>query len=326
MPIKPLMMLVAAGLISAGAYAYWMQRDANHVPEGFAMGNGRVEAERVDIGSKFAGRIEEITAREGSMVEAGAVVARLETTEIRAQLRESEALVSQVREALQEATAVAAQRASELKFAKAELDRALALAEKGHVSLERVEERRRNMETAEAALAVARARISHTTASIDAAVARVDRLRINLADHELKAPRRGRVQYRLVEPGEVVAAGGKVVTLLDLTDVHMTVFLPTREAGRLAIGDEARLIFDAAPEYVVPANVSFVAAEAQFTPKHVETANEREKLMFRVKLRLPREILEKYATLVKTGIPGIGYVRLTSKAEWPASLAIKLPE
>jgi len=130
--------------------------------------------------------------------------------------------------------------------------------------------------------------------------------------------------YGLAE-ATLLAAGGKVLALLDLTDVHMTIFLPTREAGRLALGSEARIVLDAAPNYVIPAKVSFVAAEAQFTPKYVETASEREKLMFRIKVQVPRDVLEKYEPLVKTGIPGVAYVKTALDAQWPERLAVKLP-
>lgn len=133
------------------------------------------------------------------------------------------------------------------------------------------------------------------------------------------------MQYRLAEPGEVLAAGGKVVSLLDLTDVYMDVYLPTDDAGRLRFGAEARLILDAAPQYVIPASVDFVASEAQFTPKYVETASEREKLTFRVKLQIPAEVLSRYQDVVKTGVPGVAVVRLSPEAKWPETLAVKLP-
>ena len=94
------------------------------------------------------------------------------------------------------------------------------------------------------------------------------------------------MQYQLARNGEVVAAGGKILTILDLQDVYMTVFLPAATAGKLEIGGEARIILDPVPQYVIPASVSFIAADAQFTPKTVETAEEREKLMFRVKLKV----------------------------------------
>jgi HlyD family secretion protein len=117
-----------------------------------------------------------------------------------------------------------------------------------------------------------------------------------------------------------------VVTLLDLTDVSMTIYLPTAQAGRLAYGAEARLVFDAAPQFVVPASVSFVASEAQFTPKYVETAEERENLMFRVKLQIPPDLLRAHQEFVKTGVPGVATVRLDPNAEWPAELAARLPD
>ena len=154
----------------------------------------------------------------------------------------------------------------------------------------------------------------------------IPRAKAVLNDSTLVAPRAGRIQYRLALPGEVLAAGGKVLTLLDLGDVYMTIFLPTKEAGRLSLGSDSRIILDAAPQYVVPANVSFVAADAQFTPKYVETRTEREKLMFRVKVQIPRDVLEHYAALVKTGIPGIAYVRITSDATWPKALTVSLPK
>ena len=124
-----------------------------------------------------------------------------------------------------------------------------------------------------------------------------------------------------VEPGEVLGAGGKVLNLVDLSDVYMTFFLPETVAGRVALGTEVRLVLDAAPQYVIPAQVSFVASTAQFTPKTVETASERQKLMFRVKARIDRALLAKHLEQVKTGLPGVACVRLDAQQPWPANLA-----
>ena len=105
----------------------------------------------------------------------------------------------------------------------------------------------------------------------------------------------------------------------------MTVYLPAAQAGRLTIGDEARLIVDPYPDSIIPASVSFVATEAQFTPKTVETADEREKLIFRVKLQIDPKVLGKYHAEVKTGVRGMGYVR-TDAVSWPQNLAVRLPD
>ena len=147
-----------------------------------------------------------------------------------------------------------------------------------------------------------------------------------LVDLTLVSPRTGRVQYRLARAGEVIAAGQRILTILDLNDIYMTIYLPANQAGNLALGDEARAILDPVPEYVFPAKISFVATEAQFTPKSVETAEEREKLMFRVKLQADPEILDKFHRQVKTGVRGLGFVRTDPKIPWPAELAVKLPQ
>ena len=94
----------------------------------------------------------------------------------------------------------------------------------------------------------------------------------------------------------------------------------------VAVGAEARIRLDAFPEYVLPATITFVAKVAQFTPKTVETEVERQKLMFRLKAQLPADQLRKYEQMVKTGVPGVAYVKLDSKAQWPENLAVRLPQ
>ena len=162
-------------------------------------------------------------------------------------------------------------------------------------------------------------------ASIEAAKADLARIDTFIDDAVLIAPREGRVEYRLADEREVLGAGGRILTLVDLTDVEMTVFLPAQEAGRVAIGADARIVLDPAPDYVVPAKVTFVAPEAQFTPRQVETSSERENLMFRVKLRLPDELLRQYAKQVKTGVRGVAYIRTLEAAEFPPELEVNLP-
>lgn len=157
-------------------------------------------------------------------------------------------------------------------------------------------------------------------AEVEAAKATLQRIVADIEDSTLRSPRDGRVQYRTAEPGEVPAAGGRVLNLVDLGDVYMTFFLPTAQAGRTALGADVRIVLDAAPKVVIPAKVSFVSDVAQFTPKTVETEQEREKLMFRVRAQISPDLLRKYITQVKTGLPGVAYVQLDPNAEWPAEL------
>lgn len=296
------------------------------MPSGIVQTNGRIEATQIDIATKLAGRVKDVLVNEGDFLEANQLVARMDTQTLQAELRLAQAQVKETRNAKQTAIAVVAQRASELAYAQNSLKRSEDLLERGFVSRQKLDADRTAELTAEAALVAARSRVVELESAIEAAVATVERVNSEIEDSTLRAPRAGRVQYRLAEPGEVLPAGGKVVSMLDVSDVYMTVFVPEAPAGRLAIGAEARLVLDAAPQYVVPARVTFVASDAQFTPKTVETASERQKLVFRVKLQIDPDLLRKYRTRVKAGVPGMAYVRTDPSTPWPADLEVRLPQ
>jgi HlyD family secretion protein len=254
------------------------------------------------------------------------VVATISSPETEAQLRGAQAQVLKAKKSLAEAIAIIAQRTSDLDFTRTDFDRGKMLIDKGHIAQQMLDQRRNKFEAAEAAYVAANAQRDAAEAAIKAAEADVERLQSILVDLVLVSPRSGRVQYRLARAGEVVAAGQRVLTILDLKDVYMTIYLPADVAGQLTLGDEARVILDPLPQYVFPAGISFVATDAQFTPKSVETAEERQKLMFRVKLQGDPAVLDKYHSAVKTGVRGLGFVRTDPKIAWPAELVVKLPE
>lgn len=311
---------------SARFEALWNKVTGQHLPADISMSNGRIEAQQVLISAKFAGRLTEVLVDEGQVVAAGEPIARLDTADLDAQLAGAKAQVRRSETSQVEALASIAQRESELTLARQELQRAQSMNNTGSGSMQQLELRRNQLGVAEAAERAALASRDEAEAATEAARAEVVRIQSLLDDAVLKAPRRGRVEYKLSQTGEVVAAGAPVATLLDLSDVSMTIFLPARAAGRLAIGDEARIILDPAPQYVVPATVSFVSSEAQFTPKTVEMQDEREKLVFRVKLKIAPDLLKGYESRVKTGVRGIGYVRTDPATDWPAELQVKLPQ
>jgi HlyD family secretion protein len=299
--------------------------EPRRLPPDITSTHGRLEATEIDVATKLPGRLDAVFAQEGDMVAAGAVLARLDTTILDAQLRQARAEVRRAQQDRAYAQAIVDQRRSELQYARNELQRTLGLARRELISEERVDQAQTQALSAEAALRAAQVKVAETEAAIEAAAAQVERIEAEIDESALRAPLRGRVLYRLAEPGEVLGAGGKVLTLLDLTDVYMVLFLPETVAGRVAIGAEARLVLDAAPEYVIPATVSFVAARAQFTPKQVETRSEREKLAFRVKARIDPQLLAAYEPLVKTGVPGVAYIALGREVTWPDWLAPRLP-
>lgn len=320
----PLLLVVLVAATAAAAY--WRHMRPAALPPEIVGANGRLEAEQVEISAKLPGRLAEVRVEEGDLVRAGSIIAVLDGLELEAQLRGAEAQVRRGDQAAAEARAGVSRAQSELSLARKDHERAVTLFRDGYVSRERLDQQHARVETAEATLRATQAALNQAIAGGDAAAAEAQRLLHQLDDLVLRTPRSGRVQYRLAHPGEVIGAGARVVTILDIGDVYMTVYVPAAEAGRLAIGDEARLVLDPVPQYVIPAYVSFVAPEAQFTPKAVETAAEREKLMFRVKVRIPRELLQRYESQVKTGIRGMAYLRLRRDVSWPDRLAPKLPQ
>lgn len=320
--------MISLVLIAAvGGGIAWHILSAPKLPAGFTAGNGRLEAQQVDISTKYAGRIKEVLAHEGDMVDVGQVVATMDIEPLEAQLRQAEAKVKEAQDSENAALAEVNVKQAEFNYSAKQYTRSKKLVSRGAVSEQEKEIDYAHMEMTRAGLAGAQAQAVKAQSSIDAANAEADRLRAEIKDSTLVAPIRGRVQSRLAEPGEVLGAGGKVLSLLDLSDVYMYVFLPSAVAGKIALGSEARIILDAAPEYPVRAVVSYTASNAQFTPKSVETAEERHNLTFRVKLQLDKEKLQQYEALVKAGMPGMGYVRFDESAAWPPMLETRpVPE
>jgi HlyD family secretion protein len=317
--------LVAFTGIAGGGYFYLSHQTAGRPPAGLATANGRIEVQRIDIATKLAGRVAEIRVKEGDFVERNALIARLDTAELLAQLAAAEASVQRAVASIGRAEAEIAVRQAEHNLSEIEMRRASELEQRAAGTKAELERRTAQHLVAEAQIRGAGAALTDAKAAKDVAEAQVAQIKATLDDMVLRSPVLGRVEYKLVQPGEVVAAGGRLVTMLDLMDVFMTIFLPTGEAGRVALGSEARIVLDAVPNYVFPAAVSFVAAEAQFTPKTVETANEREKLMYRAKLAIDPKLLETYRDYVKAGLTGNAYVKVVPAALWPAHLTIRLP-
>ena len=348
--LRALMIGAIIVLIIFLVWRFYLAPDPN---AGLVYGNGRIEATEIDVAAKTAGRIQDILVREGDFVNTGQVVARMDTENLMAQLREAQALFHQAESSVaiansqlvqreaekQAALALVAQRQAELNVARKRYERSSSLAGRGATSQQEADDdfarqqsaiaavsaSKAQVAAADAAIVTARAQMAGAESALLGAQASIDRIQADIADSELKAVRDGRVQYRIAQPGEVIAAGGRLLNLVDLRDVYMTFFLPTLSAGRLALGTDVRIILDAAPEYVFPAKVSFVADVAQFTPKTVETATEREKLMFRVRAQIPQDLLETYILRVKTGLPGVAYVLEDSQGEWPEHLAVRIP-
>ena len=343
--------VIALGLSALLAFIAWQVFGGTSLPDGIVGGNGRLEANELYVATKYPGRVKDVLVDEGETVDAGETVARMDTEALEAQLREALAKLKEAQDSRAVAVAdiatkgaLADARRSDVAvkeadhtYATLQYRRSKALVGGGAVSEQEAEIDSARMLSTRAQVAGARADLvgsradltgsraqaQRAVSAIEAARAEVDRLRAEIRDAVLVAPIRARVDTRLAEPGEVLPAGGRVFSLLDLSDVYMYVFLPERVVGKIALGSDARIVLDSAPGFPIRAYVAFVSPTAQFTPKTVETAEERHNLTFRVKLQLYKERLREYESLVKAGLPGMGYVRFAKGVEWPAKLQFK---
>lgn len=347
-------LLIATLVIGVAAGVYFWQQIKGEQNElaGIASVNGRLELERLDIATLYAGRIEEIYVKEGQRVEKNQPLARLSSTQSQSQVEASEAQILSAKaqvenakaqklraeEAVMRANAEMNAQQQQAKVAKLELDNAKKLRRENLVSASELERRQANykaalaaVETAKAAKAEAQAGVNQVQATISQAQAGVNQAEAQSKqansqndDMLIRTPIAGRVEYKIVDVGNVVGAGSKIVSLLNPKDVYLNIFLPAHQSNSVKIGDETRIKIDGS-DNVFPANITYVASEAQFTPKSIETEEERTKLMFKVKLRVPEELANKYVGLFKGGMTAIGYVKYDAQAQWPESLSIKLP-
>jgi len=320
--------LVLIGLLGAGsaaAWRWWKLSQASALPTGIVSGNGRIESIQVDVAAKYGGRIKEILAREGDLVEEGQVLVKMDTSELEAELEKDKSKLAESQQAAAEVKTEITKDESQQHLANTEFKRTQSLFDRKVVSREEYDRYRTRLETAKASVEGSKAKLNTANQSINSAAAEVKRTQVKIDDATLKSPVKGRVLYRLAEPAEVVPLGGKVLTLVNLSDVYMEMYLPAQEAARVKIGADARIVLDARPEYAAQAKVSYVSPEAQFTPKQVETRSERDKLMFRIKLQVPPELVLPYVERIKTGVRGMGYVRLDDTVVWPEFLERRFP-
>lgn len=315
--LKKSILLFTLLAIGVGIYFYLFVNQKSDLSEGFAVGNGRVETTQVDVASKLSGRLIDIDAEEGDLVQKDEILAHIDTKELNAKLQEAIANKQQAVENKNYTIAIVEQKQSELALIQKNYNRALSLYNSKSIALAEYQKYEAELRTSQATLTAAKSQVVGAQATINATIAQIETIKVNIEDSKLYSPVKGRVLYKIAENGEIVANGGKVLVVLDLLNTYMTIFLPTSQAGLVDIGSEARIVLDAIPNIAIPAHVTFVSPLAQFTPKEIETQAEREKLMFRIKVKIDSNVLEKYFDRIKTGLPGVAYIKLDKNVSWP---------
>lgn len=289
------------GLALAGAVAYgvWQSRDRG-LPDGLIQANGRLEGDSVLVAAKYPGRLAEVRVREGDVVSSGQLLARLSSDELSARLAAARAALAAAQAQQQRASAVAAQ-------ADKDAARFADLLARGSVD-------RMHAEQMQLAAVSARSQRTQAAEQIHQAAAAVAETSAVLQELQLKAPSGGMVSTRLREPGEMLAAGGAVVEIVDLNRLYLKVYVPENQIGKVRLGLPAQIYTDAFPQQAFAATVSHIAARAEFTPKEVQTPDERVKLVYAVKLALANNP----AWRLTPGLPADAVIRWKDGVAWQA--------
>lgn len=285
--------------------------------------SGTIEATEADLGFQIPGRLQSVPAREGTRVDAGDTLATLESTELRASLAAAEATAAAARARMAELdggarpqevasarAVVTAARDSEAQ-ARREAERARRLFAGGAVSAQALEQADTRLETATAATTQAEQTLAlveegpraETRAAqralVQQAEAAVERARATLGQTVLIAPRAGLLTIRHREPGEILSPGQPVATVMDPEDRWVRIYIRGDRVGRVSLGQSAQIVVDAYPDQRFQGEVDFIGSEAEFTPRNVQTRDERTQLVYPVKVR----IVGDDALALKPGLP-----------------------
>ena len=316
----------------AGTMAYFRFRERE--ADGAVRVSGNIEVTDVDVSFRIPGRVQERLVGEGMMVTRGQLVARLDIEDLEREVRLKEAERRAAEAALRDL--LAGSRPQEIEVARATVARANAEA----VRLVREDERSaalysrgviaaREYEAAKAASEVARARVKEAREAlllveegprketIELARARLEQagealqlMKVRLGYGSVTAPLSGVVLSENVEAGDYVAPGTPVVTVGDLSNVWLRAYIEETDLGRVKVGQPVTVTTDTYPGKKYTGRVSFIAPQAEFTPKSVQTQKERVKLVYRIKVDIPNPAME-----LKPGMPADAVIRTEEAGE-----------
>lgn len=311
------------GLAAGGYWYYFLHHKP--LPSGFIATNGRLVLGQVEVASLYPGRVESIVVSEGQSVKKGELLASLSSEQIKANLLEAQAAKYRIEQTVHRSEAELQIRKKQLALAELEWKNAKRMRKDGLISSVELVRRQTAYEAEQAGVKAAQAAYAEAEAGVAQAQAKIQEIMSTDKEYTLVAPMDARVEYRIATLGSVIPAGGKVISLVDPSDVYMHIFLPTQTLGKIHLHDEVRLVLDGI-DAVFPATITFISATSQFTPKFVETSKERDKLMYKVRVQFARDIAKQYRPFLKGGATGEVYLRINTEKEWPSPWKVKWPK
>jgi HlyD family secretion protein len=306
-------------LLAAGSYALYLYLTPKPLPDGLLYGNGHIEGTEIRVSSEVTGRIVDSRLVEGKTVAAGDLLVRIDDTDSRIQLNQSQAAKADLEQlrARQETELVPLRH--HLSTAQTDLERYRSLKESGTASVQRLDQAENAFREAQRQVTALEGQIAATDALLDVARQRVDLAKSQVGKAEITSPISGVILVKAIEAGEFATPGRPVAVLVDLQSLELKVFVPEADIGRIKLGDEARIKTSAFPDRFYGARVSRVDQQAQFTPRDIHMPEERTRMVFGVTLDVANPTGE-----LKPGMPADAWIRWKDGVGWPDKLAVRL--
>lgn len=303
--VKILLIVIFLGLVAFASFFIYKNFIKNK-DENIIKGNGRIEGREVAISAKFGGKIVNLNVNEGDKIKEDQLLAVIDSRSLEAEIEAQKAKENEILKQISAVDAEIKATKSDIKFYEKEVQRTKTLMKKNFASQLELDKNTNALDKVKAKLNALYANKKSLQASRESLLAAIKAQEINLSDMKIYSPINGVILYKLVENGEMVANGGRMFIMYNPDDLYMTIYMPAEKAGQIKLGDKATIKLDAYPDKSFPATVTFVAENAEFTPKEVETQKERQKLVFRVKLSLDSNLNRE----AKPGMPGDGYIEI----------------
>jgi HlyD family secretion protein len=325
---KKIIILVLLVIVAAVAGFFYFKnhhtQDLNRIRV-----SGNIEITDVQVGFKIPGRVEERPVAEGQMIKAGQVVARLDDKDLKQEIAQRQAQVATAQSVLTELKAGSrpeeiAQAEAALEIAQAdgdrirlEFQRQKRLYEREVISTREFDQAKTSFEASEARIREAKefstlVRKGPRQEKIDQARATLEQAKqaLGLAETRLQyatllSPITGMVLSENVEPGEFVSPGTPIISAGDISQLYLRAYINETDLGRVKVGQKVRVTTDTFPGKNYEGKISFIAPQAEFTPKNIQTQKERVKLVYRIKVDIPNPNME-----LKPGMPADGEIML----------------
>lgn len=309
----PILLVAVAAL----SYVAFVALRPPQLPEGFLYGNGHIEGTEVSVAAEVSARVVESNLAEGRQVESGALLVRLDDSELRAQLAEAQAQAVAVRKARASVQAELTTWRHHLQTATVDLQRFRDLWASRSVSQQALDQAANREREARGRATALEAQMEESEARLAAVEQTVRQLELQLAKTVIRAPLSGTVLIKGIEVGELAAPGRVVAVLVDLSRLELKVYVPERDIGKIKLGAPARVRIDAFPDRHFEATVARVDQQAQFTPRDIHMPEERTRMVFGVTL----DVANPQAHL-KPGMPADAWIRVQDDVAWPERLVV----